>query len=114
MASDGTIPTIEKLLPTIHDQRIDHLFQGESVLGRWQQMRAFLSARFSDGHAPPRQRALAVGPTPDEIHDLIPRIVRNPAPGQNSPMSSFSATCSAQFCNTSEFFPVRLGRLQLL
>src|SRR5947199_8828561 len=28
-------------------------------------------------------------PAPDEVHDLIPRIVRNPAPGQSSPMSFF-------------------------
>src|SRR5207248_2018772 len=34
-------------------------------------------------------------PAPNEIHDLIPRIVRNPAPGQSSPMSCFSAPCSA-------------------
>src|ERR1700746_266326 len=34
-------------------------------------------------------------PAPDEIHDLIPRIVRNPAPGQSSPSVFFRATCSA-------------------
>ena len=34
-------------------------------------------------------------PAPDEIHDLIPRIVRNPDPGQSSPKRFFSATCSA-------------------
>ena len=34
-------------------------------------------------------------PAPDEIHDLIPRIVRNPDPGQSSPSVFFSATCSA-------------------
>src|SRR5437764_321017 len=26
-------------------------------------------------------------PAPDEIHDLIPRIVRDPGPGQSSPMA---------------------------
>src|SRR6266404_2433542 len=36
-----------------------------------------------------------VGPAPDEIHDLIPRIVRDPDPGQSSPIFFFSATCSA-------------------
>ena len=34
-------------------------------------------------------------PTPDEIHDLIPHIVRHPDPGQSSPRLVFSATCSA-------------------
>src|SRR6476620_10545207 len=34
-------------------------------------------------------------PAPDEIHDLIPCIVRDPDSGQSSPMSFFSATCSA-------------------
>src|SRR5215831_13397678 len=34
-------------------------------------------------------------PAPDEIHDLVPRIVRNPDPGQSSPSVFFSATCSA-------------------
>ena len=34
-------------------------------------------------------------PAPDEIHDLIPRIVRNPDPGQSSPSFFFSLTCSA-------------------
>src|SRR5688572_30228574 len=34
-------------------------------------------------------------PAPDEIHDLIPRVMRNPGPGQSSPMSFFSAMCSA-------------------
>src|SRR5438270_5887246 len=34
-------------------------------------------------------------PPPDEIHDLVPRIVRNPDPGQSSPSVFFSATCSA-------------------
>src|SRR5215475_14251102 len=43
-------------------------------------------------------------PAPDEIHDLIPCIVRNPAPGQSSPMSFFSATCSAiSSARTSSF-----------
>lgn len=34
-------------------------------------------------------------PAPDEIHDLVPRIVRNPNPGQSSPTLFFRATCSA-------------------
>src|SRR5262249_22513711 len=34
-------------------------------------------------------------PAPDEIHDLVPRIVRNPDPGQSSPSVFFRATCSA-------------------
>src|SRR5260370_39093224 len=34
-------------------------------------------------------------PTPDEIHDLVPPIVRNPDPGQRSPNVFFSAPCSA-------------------
>ena len=43
-------------------------------------------------------------PAPDEIHDLIPRIGWNPTPGQSSPMSFFSATCSAiSSARTSSF-----------
>src|SRR6266700_3786145 len=34
-------------------------------------------------------------PAPDEIHDLVPRIVWNPDPGQSSPSVFFRATCSA-------------------
>src|SRR5215467_11379095 len=34
-------------------------------------------------------------PAPDEIHDLVPSVVRNPAPGQSSPSVFFRATCSA-------------------
>src|SRR6266571_1677377 len=34
-------------------------------------------------------------PAPDEIHDLVPRVVRNPYPGQSSPSVFFRATCSA-------------------
>src|SRR5258708_1794598 len=33
-------------------------------------------------------------PAPDEIHDLIPRVVRNPDAGQSSPMVFSRATCS--------------------
>src|ERR1019366_7604356 len=36
-----------------------------------------------------------VGPAPDEIHDLIPHIVRHPDSGQSSPRLFFSAMCSA-------------------
>src|SRR5712672_3600813 len=34
-------------------------------------------------------------PAPDEIHDLVPRVVRDPDPGQSSPSVFFRATCSA-------------------
>src|SRR5262249_13184143 len=34
-------------------------------------------------------------PAPDEIHNLVPCIVRNPDPGQSSPSVFFRATCSA-------------------
>ena len=34
-------------------------------------------------------------PAPDEIHDPVPRIVRNPDAGQSSPISFFNATRSA-------------------
>src|ERR1019366_4734213 len=34
-------------------------------------------------------------PAPDKVNDLIPRIVRNPDPGQSSPSVFLSATCSA-------------------
>src|SRR5215472_9445254 len=34
-------------------------------------------------------------PAPDEIHDLVPYIIRHPVPGQSSPRLFFSATCSA-------------------
>src|SRR5579872_4859687 len=34
-------------------------------------------------------------PAPDKIHDLVPRVVRDPDPGQSSPSVFFSATCSA-------------------
>src|SRR5579863_601216 len=36
-----------------------------------------------------------VGPAPDEIHDLIPHVVRHPDSGQSSPRLFFSAMCSA-------------------
>src|ERR1700726_3618616 len=43
-------------------------------------------------------------PAPDEIHDPIPRVVRDPDPGQSSPISFFSATCSAiNSARTSSF-----------
>ena len=34
-------------------------------------------------------------PAPDEVHDLVPYIVRNPDPGQSSPSVFFNATWSA-------------------
>src|SRR5258707_3237739 len=43
-------------------------------------------------------------PAPDEIHDLVPCIMRNPDPGQSSPSVFFSATCSAiNSASTSSF-----------
>src|SRR5277367_700311 len=43
-------------------------------------------------------------PAPDEIHDLVPRIVRNPDAGQSSPTLFFRATCSAiSSASTSSF-----------
>src|SRR5690242_5465590 len=44
---------------------------------------------------PPGADLGSLRPTPDEIHDLVPRVVRNPDPGQSSPSVFFSATCSA-------------------
>src|ERR1041385_3206095 len=50
-------------------------------------------------------------PAPDEIHDLVPRIVRNPEPGQSSPISFFSATCSAiNSARTSSFVWIFFSR----
>jgi hypothetical protein len=50
-------------------------------------------------------------PAPDEIHDLIPRIVRDPCPRQSSPMSFFSATCSAiNSAKTSSFVWIFFSR----
>src|SRR5450631_4626316 len=46
-------------------------------------------------HEPPGADLGLLRPAPDEIHDLIPRIMRNPDPGQSSPRVFFSATCSA-------------------
>src|ERR1017187_9961484 len=52
-----------------------------------------------------------VGPAPDEIHDPIPRVVRNPDPGQSSPVSFFSATCSAiNSARTSSFVWIFFSR----
>ncbi len=44
---------------------------------------------------PPGADLGLLGPAPDEIHDPVPRIARNPDPGQSSPISFFSVTCSA-------------------
>src|SRR5216683_5961818 len=50
-------------------------------------------------------------PAPDEIHDLVPRIMRNPAPGQSSPTLFFKATCSAiSSAKTSSFVWIFLSR----
>src|ERR671915_296435 len=53
---------------------------------------------------PPGADLSLLRPAPDEIHDLVPSIVRNPVPGQSSPMSFFNATCSAiSSARTSSF-----------
>jgi hypothetical protein len=44
---------------------------------------------------PPGADLGLIGPAPDKVHDLAPRIVRAPDPGQSSPISFFSATRSA-------------------
>ena len=50
-------------------------------------------------------------PVPDEIYDLIPRIVRNPDPGQSSPTLFFRATCSAiSSAKTSSFVWIFFSR----
>src|SRR5580700_7376826 len=50
-------------------------------------------------------------PAPDEIHDLIPRIVRDPDPGQSSPTLFFRATCSAiSSAKTSSFVWIFFSR----
>src|ERR1051326_5127725 len=43
---------------------------------------------------PPGADLSFLRPTPDEIHDLVPRVVRNPDPSQSSPRVFFRATCS--------------------
>src|SRR5713101_3565536 len=50
-------------------------------------------------------------PAPDEIHDLVPRIVGNPDPGQSSPTLFFRATRSAiSSAKTSSFVWIFLSR----
>src|ERR1039458_8256586 len=50
-------------------------------------------------------------PAPDEIHDVVPRIVRNPTAGQSSPTLFFRATCSAiSSARTSSFVWIFLSR----
>src|SRR5712692_2140946 len=44
---------------------------------------------------PPGADLGLLAPAPDEIHDLVPCIVRNPDPGQSSPDVFFRATYSA-------------------
>src|ERR1035441_5258275 len=46
-------------------------------------------------HEPPGADLGLLRPAPDEIHDLIPRVVRHPDSGQISPTLFFKATCSA-------------------
>src|ERR1041385_1614107 len=55
---------------------------------------------FAAGHAQPsnespRADLAGLRPAPDEIHDLVPHIVRHPDPVQSSPSSFFNAICSA-------------------
>src|SRR5260221_7882720 len=50
-------------------------------------------------------------PAPDEIHDLVPCIMRNPDPGQSSPIVFFGATCSAiNSARTSSFVWIFFSR----
>src|SRR5205807_10046694 len=50
-------------------------------------------------------------PAPDEIHDLVPRIMWNPDSGQSSPSVFFSATCSAiNSARTSSFVWIFFSR----
>src|SRR5580692_3558863 len=44
---------------------------------------------------PPGADPGLLGPAPDEVHDLVPHIVRHPDRGQRSPRLFFSAICSA-------------------
>src|SRR5450432_4149817 len=46
-------------------------------------------------HEPPGADLSLLRPAPDEIHDLIPHVVRHPEPVQSSPILFFSAMCSA-------------------
>ncbi len=57
---------------------------------------------------PPGADLRLLRPAPDKIHYLVPRIVRNPDPGQSSPSVFFSATCSAMSsASTSSLVCVR-------
>src|SRR5258708_7185706 len=50
-------------------------------------------------------------PAPDEIHDLVPCIMRNPDPSQSSVSVFFSATCSAiNSARTSSFVWIFFSR----
>jgi hypothetical protein len=50
-------------------------------------------------------------PAPDEIYDLVPRIVRDPDPGQSSPTLFFRATCFAiSSAKTSSFVWIFFSR----
>src|SRR3982750_3416069 len=44
---------------------------------------------------PPDADSCLFRPAPGKIDDLVPSLVRNPDPGQSSPISFFSAMCSA-------------------
>src|SRR5262249_37935163 len=53
---------------------------------------------------PPGADLGLIRPAPDEVHDVVPRIMRNPDPGQSSPTLFFRATCSAiSSASTSSF-----------
>src|SRR6266566_4535032 len=60
---------------------------------------------------PPGADLSLLRPTPDEIHDLVPRVVRNPDAGQSSPSVFFRATCSAiSSAKTSSFVWIFFSR----
>src|ERR1022692_164196 len=53
-------------------------------------------------------------PAPDEIHDLVPYVVRHPDPHQISPRLFFNATCSAiSSANTSSLVWIFLVRYSM-
>ena len=60
---------------------------------------------------PPGADLSLLKPAPDEIYDLVPRIVRNPDSGQSSPTLFFRATCSAiSSARTSSFVWILFSR----
>jgi len=54
-------------------------------------------------------------PAPDEIHDLVPHVMRHPVAGQSSPRLFFSAMCSAiNSAKTSSLVRLSCGRDECL